>query len=249
MYRISARANGATPVAVPERERVTDVDAHPGRLHRSDAAGLHRQPQQPDRHDDRSRPRLRGWPRGCRRRRSWCWTGPMPNMSKASMPALALVEARQNVVMTRTFSKIYGLGGLRIGWGYGPQEIIDMLNRVRGPFNLSTAQLAAAEAAVRDTGMGRPVPRRERALARMAGRRRWPNWACRLTRRPRISSSPASPARPRRTPATTTCARRGSSCAGSRATACRSACASPWATKSACRRVVPCSGAVQGAPR
>jgi histidinol-phosphate aminotransferase len=62
----------------------------------------------------------------------------------------ALIEARDNVVMTRTFSKIYGLGGLRIGWGYGPAAIIDVLNRIRGPFNLSTAQLDAAEAAVRD---------------------------------------------------------------------------------------------------
>jgi histidinol-phosphate aminotransferase len=52
--------------------------------------------------------------------------------------------------MTRTFSKIYGLGGLRIGWGYGPQPIIDVLNRIRGPFNLSTAEQDAAEAAVRD---------------------------------------------------------------------------------------------------
>jgi histidinol-phosphate aminotransferase len=63
---------------------------------------------------------------------------------------LALIEARDNVVMTRTFSKIYGLGGLRIGWGYGPKEIIDVLNRIRGPFNLSNTQLETAEAAVRD---------------------------------------------------------------------------------------------------
>uniref|UniRef100_UPI00262D0F68 pyridoxal phosphate-dependent aminotransferase n=1 Tax=uncultured Amaricoccus sp. TaxID=339341 RepID=UPI00262D0F68 len=63
-----------------------------------------------------------------------------------------LVEARDNVVMTRTFSKIHGLGGLRVGWGYGPAHVVAALNRVRGPFNLSTAQLAAAEAAVRDTG-------------------------------------------------------------------------------------------------
>jgi histidinol-phosphate aminotransferase len=63
---------------------------------------------------------------------------------------LSTVEARQNVVMTRTFSKIYGLGGLRIGWGYGPKAIIDVLNRIRGPFNLSTTQLEVAEAAVRD---------------------------------------------------------------------------------------------------
>ena len=61
-----------------------------------------------------------------------------------------LVDTRQNVVMTRTFSKIYGLGGLRIGWGYGPRPIIDVLNRVRQPFNLSNTQLAVAEAAVKD---------------------------------------------------------------------------------------------------
>jgi len=54
------------------------------------------------------------------------------------------------VVMTRTFSKIHGLGGLRIGWGYARREIIDVLNRIRQPFNLSLAQMAAAEAAVRD---------------------------------------------------------------------------------------------------
>jgi len=64
---------------------------------------------------------------------------------------LALIEARENVVMTRTFSKIYGLGGTRVGWGYGPKAIIEVLNRIRGPFNLSTVALAAAEATVRDT--------------------------------------------------------------------------------------------------
>jgi histidinol-phosphate aminotransferase len=57
---------------------------------------------------------------------------------------------RDNVIMTRTFSKIYGLGGMRVGWGYAPREVIDVLDRVRQPFNLSTVALAAAEAAVRD---------------------------------------------------------------------------------------------------
>ena len=60
-------------------------------------------------------------------------------------------KTKPNVLMTRTFSKIYGLGGLRIGWGYGPQEMIDVMTRIRQPFNLSVIQLAAAEAAVRDT--------------------------------------------------------------------------------------------------
>jgi histidinol-phosphate aminotransferase len=52
--------------------------------------------------------------------------------------------------MTRTFSKLYGLGGLRVGWGYGPKHMIDTLNRIRGPFNVSLPALAAAEAAVKD---------------------------------------------------------------------------------------------------
>jgi histidinol-phosphate aminotransferase len=60
----------------------------------------------------------------------------------------ALVESRANVVMTRTLSKAYGLGGLRVGYGYAPREIIDVLNRIRGPFNLSGVALAGAEAAV-----------------------------------------------------------------------------------------------------
>ena len=62
----------------------------------------------------------------------------------------ALAQTRENVIMTRTFSKLYGLGGLRIGFGYGPKALIDVMTRIRQPFNLSVVQLAAAEAAVRD---------------------------------------------------------------------------------------------------
>jgi histidinol-phosphate aminotransferase len=65
---------------------------------------------------------------------------------------IELVSANDNVVMTRTFSKIYGLAGLRIGWLYGPHQVIDALNRIRGPFNLNAAAIAAGEAAVRDRG-------------------------------------------------------------------------------------------------
>ena len=64
---------------------------------------------------------------------------------------LELVSDYQNVVMTRTFSKIYGLAALRIGWVYAPAEIIDVINRIRGPFNVNSAALAAGVAAVRDT--------------------------------------------------------------------------------------------------
>jgi histidinol-phosphate aminotransferase len=62
----------------------------------------------------------------------------------------SLVGDRPNLLMTRTFSKIYGLGGLRIGWGYAAREMVEVLTRIRQPFNLSGVQLAAAEAAIRD---------------------------------------------------------------------------------------------------
>ena len=57
----------------------------------------------------------------------------------------------KNVVMTRTFSKIYGLAGLRVGWGYGSKEIISALNKVKPPFNVSRPALFAATQAVLDT--------------------------------------------------------------------------------------------------
>ena len=62
-----------------------------------------------------------------------------------------MVEGSDNVVMTRTFSKIFGMGGMRVGWAYCPAAIADVLNRIRGPFNVSSAALAAAQAAIEDT--------------------------------------------------------------------------------------------------
>lgn len=61
-----------------------------------------------------------------------------------------LVDELGNVVCTRTFSKIYGLAALRLGWIYAPAPIADAINRVRGPFNVSSPALAAGAAAVTD---------------------------------------------------------------------------------------------------
>lgn len=63
---------------------------------------------------------------------------------------IELVSAAQNVVMTRTFSKIYGLAGLRIGWMYAPAHVVDAVNRVRGPFNVNALAIAAGAAAIAD---------------------------------------------------------------------------------------------------
>ncbi|MES2700724.1 MAG: histidinol-phosphate transaminase [Pseudomonadota bacterium] len=64
--------------------------------------------------------------------------------------ALALAERHDNVLVTHTFSKIYGLAGERIGWGTGAPHLVDALNRIRGPFNLTTTAQAAAQAALAD---------------------------------------------------------------------------------------------------
>jgi histidinol-phosphate aminotransferase len=63
---------------------------------------------------------------------------------------LELAAEASNVLMTRTFSKIHGLASARVGWCYGPQVVIDALNRVRGPFNIGGPSLAAATAAILD---------------------------------------------------------------------------------------------------
>ena len=63
---------------------------------------------------------------------------------------LELVATTENTVMTRTFSKIYGLAALRLGWAYCPAPIADVLNRVRGPFNVTAPAIAAGVAALED---------------------------------------------------------------------------------------------------
>jgi histidinol-phosphate aminotransferase len=63
---------------------------------------------------------------------------------------LKLFSNFKNVIVTRTFSKIYGLAGLRVGWGYGSKEIIDSLNLVKPPFNINSPALSAAEGAIKD---------------------------------------------------------------------------------------------------
>ncbi len=149
MYKISARAAGATPVCVPELDRTVDVaqilkavtkktrlvfianPANPTSTMVGKKALTHLAKELPD-------------------NVVLVLDGAYAEYVDGFDGGASLVGQFPNVVMTRTFSKIYGLGGLRIGWGYASKEIIDVLNRIRGPFNLSTTQLDVAEAAVRD---------------------------------------------------------------------------------------------------
>jgi histidinol-phosphate aminotransferase len=63
---------------------------------------------------------------------------------------IELVATSDNVVMCRTFSKIHGLAALRLGWMYGPAHVVDAVNRIRGPFNVNAAAMAAGVAAIKD---------------------------------------------------------------------------------------------------
>jgi histidinol-phosphate aminotransferase len=81
---------------------------------------------------------------------------------------IELASEFPNVLMTRTFSKIYGLAALRVGWGYGPPDVVDTLNRVRGPFNVSIPAQRAAAAAIADTDfVDRTVAHNSAELARV----------------------------------------------------------------------------------
>ncbi|EEW24686.1 histidinol-phosphate transaminase [Rhodobacter ferrooxidans] len=149
MYRISAMAVGATPVEVPERERTTDVDALLAACNHRTRLVFIANPNNPT-GTMISAADVARLADGLPDQAILVLDGAYAEYVEGYDAGLALIEARGNVVMTRTFSKIYGLGGLRIGWGYGPQPIIDVLNRIRGPFNLSNTALETAEAAVRD---------------------------------------------------------------------------------------------------
>lgn len=149
MYRISAMAAGATPVEVAECDRVTDVDALlAGATERTKLVFI----ANPNNPTGTMIPlaEVERLAENLPEQAILVLDGAYAEYVEGYDGGAELIGRRGNVVMTRTFSKIYGLGGLRIGWGYGPQGIIDVLNRIRGPFNLSAAQLDAAEAAMRD---------------------------------------------------------------------------------------------------
>lgn len=149
MYRIAALAAGARPVAVAERARLVDVDAILAALTSRTRLVFIANPANPT-GTMLPAPALARLADGVGPGVLVVLDGAYAEFAAEADGAEALATSRPNVVVTRTFSKLYGLGGLRVGWGYGPAAVIGVLNRVRGPFNLSTAQLAAAEAALRD---------------------------------------------------------------------------------------------------
>jgi len=166
MYRISALGAGATPVAAPEADRRVDVDAMLAACTERTRLMFLANPANPTGTVLSAR-ELAHLADALPPQVLLVIDGAYAEYARADDGAMRLATERDNVVITRTFSKVFGLGGLRIGWGYGPRAVIDVLNRLRGPFNLSTAQQEAAEAALGDRD------HLERCLSENARMRGW----------------------------------------------------------------------------
>ncbi len=149
MYPILAKMVGATEVEVKEKDRRIDVDAILAAVTDRTRIIFVANPANPTGtylEQDEVRRLAAGLPDTVLLVHDGAYT----EFVEGADGGAALVDEFPNVIMTRTFSKIYGLGGLRIGWGYAARDIIDVLNRIRQPFNLSDTQMTVAEAAVRD---------------------------------------------------------------------------------------------------
>jgi len=151
VYRIATLSNSAVPVTVPEKARTVDVDAMLAAVTPRTRLVYLANPNNPT---------GSYLPHDAVRR---LHAGLRPDILLVIDAAYAeyvqrndyeagieLVANNANVVMTRTFSKVHGLAGLRVGWAYCPAEVVDVLTRIRGPFNVSTPSQLAASAALRD---------------------------------------------------------------------------------------------------
>ncbi len=151
IYPIAARAVGAEPVKVPEVDLTADVDGLIARAGNRTRLVYLANPNNPTGSylsGDHLRRLRAGLPEGVMLVIDSTYA---EFVTQADYEAgAALVDETENTIMTRTFSKIFGLGNLRLGWAYGPAHVIDVLNRLRMPFNVSGAAQAAGIAALAD---------------------------------------------------------------------------------------------------
>ncbi|WP_428677689.1 histidinol-phosphate transaminase [Reyranella sp.] len=151
MYAINALGVGATPVAAPAREYGSDIDALLAAVTDKTRIVCLANPNNPTgtyvTKDDVRRLHA-GLPKNVLLIIDAAYAEYVSKNDYDS--GVELVDQAENVVMTRTFSKIYGLGGLRLGWMYGPAGIVDVMSRLRQPFNVNAAAQIAGIAALDD---------------------------------------------------------------------------------------------------
>ena len=149
MYKISALLRGANPVKVLETERVADVDNILKSCNNKTKIIFLANPNNPTGtflDSSKIKYLLDNLPDTVLMVIDGAYAEYIENFDGG----LSFVENYNNLIILRTFSKIYGLAALRIGWSYSSNSITQILNRVRGPFNVSSPAIAAATAAVLD---------------------------------------------------------------------------------------------------
>ncbi len=169
VYRIAILAAGGVPVVVPERELTADVDAILAAVTPRTRIVYLANPNNPT---GTYLPfgEVRRLQAGLPPQVLLVLDGAYAEYVRTNdySAGLELVLDSQNVVMTRTFSKIHGLASLRIGWMVAPPEVADAVNRIRGPFNLSGIGIAAGAAAIADEAhVAAAIAHNETWLARM----------------------------------------------------------------------------------
>ena len=153
VYPIAARRVGAVPVMADDRDYATDVDALLAAVSPRTRVVFVANPNNPTGTYTPRDALLRlhaGLPADCLLVVDQAYTEYLDPQDDDG--ALALARTAPNVLVTRTFSKIFGLAAARVGWGYGPARVIEAMNRIRAPFNVTTAGQDAAIAALGDTG-------------------------------------------------------------------------------------------------
>ena len=168
-YPIVIRASGATPVVAPEKDYATDVDQLLAKVTERTKVVFVANPNNP----------TGTYIPFAEVKRLHAGLAPHVLLVLDAAYAeyvsrndyasgIELVSTSENVVMTRTFSKIYGLANLRLGWAYGPAHVIDAVNRIRGPFNVNGAAIEAGVAALADTAhLDKAVAHNDRWLPRL----------------------------------------------------------------------------------
>jgi histidinol-phosphate aminotransferase len=152
IYPIAILGSGATPIVAPERNHTADVDAMLAALSERTKIVFLANPNNPTGTYvpfDEVKRLHRGLPPHVLLVLDAAYAEYVRRNDYEA--GIELVATSENVVMCRTFSKIYGLAALRLGWLYGPAHVVDALNRIRGPFNVNSAAMAAGIAAINDT--------------------------------------------------------------------------------------------------
>jgi histidinol-phosphate aminotransferase len=152
IYPIATLGSGAKPIVAPEKNYTADVDAILGKLTQRTKVVFLANPNNPTGTYvpfDEVKRLQKGLPPHVLLVLDAAYAEYVRRNDYEA--GIELVATTENVVMCRTFSKIYGLAALRLGWMYGPAHVVDAINRIRGPFNVNSAAMAAGIAAIADT--------------------------------------------------------------------------------------------------